>query len=104
MSMYTAVDIFFFFTLQDASPCLLWEGDSPLAATSLAIMAEGEIFGRSSNAMEALATLIATYWVFDMAYPKQDKDFFNFCEVALLKLTSVQPTRQTSNMLIKLRC
>ncbi|XP_071836520.1 sterile alpha motif domain-containing protein 3-like isoform X3 [Apostichopus japonicus] len=90
--------------IQDASPCLLWEGDSPLAATSLAIMAEGEIFGRSSNAMEALATLIATYWVFDMAYPKQDKDFFNFCEVALLKLTSVQPTRQTSNMLIKLRC
>ncbi|KAJ8017775.1 Sterile alpha motif domain-containing protein 3 [Holothuria leucospilota] len=87
----------------DGAPCLLWKGESPLTAESFLVRAEGEEFGQTENIFEGIATLTATYWTFDMAYPSKENSLFNFLEVALFKLRSSKPCRQTSNMLMKMK-
>ncbi|KAJ8036248.1 hypothetical protein HOLleu_20164 [Holothuria leucospilota] len=87
----------------DGAPCLLWKGESPLTAESSLVRAEGEEFGQTKNIFEGIATLTVTYWTFDMAYPSKENSLFNFLEVALFKLRSSKPCRQTSNMLMKMK-
>lgn len=65
-------------------------------------MAEGETFGTTTNILNGLATLMATYFAFDMAYPKESKDFFVFVDAVLLKLSG-KPTRTVTNLLSKLK-
>ena len=62
-----------------------------------------EALANATTLLEGLTLLVETYYVFDMKYPKDAKDVFNFIECCLLKMKAVKPSRCVSTALIKLQ-
>ncbi|XP_071847099.1 sterile alpha motif domain-containing protein 3-like [Apostichopus japonicus] len=80
------------------SPTIFWRGQTPCNADRFIIHAENEAFGDTTDVITALGNLMATYWIFNMSYPQESKDFFIFTEMILLKLTNGKPTRAVNNL------
>ena len=72
------------------SPYMMASGDDLLHIQQIQIVVEKVILCSVNTFNKALVCLFATYYVFDMAYPRECKNSVLFLEKALLKLTNAE--------------